>query len=133
MPVLVPSASGGTRVTAENQFELGERRVTGEIFVGKNVELSRVVYGQQTHFVEINNFLERLHEAEAERWVPHPSLILGRVGILIEKHVAIDLHVLSRPRNIALPRPNPVSDNAIAKHIGDKLIFLAVPSEQCWT
>ena len=134
MPVLVPSASGGTRVTAENQFELGERRVTGEIFVREYIEISRMIYREKIHFVEINNFLQRLHEPETEDWVPHFSPISGEVGIIFfMKHVAINFHVLSRPRNIALSWPDPVSDHAVTQHVRDKLILFSIPCEQRWT
>src|SRR5207245_8276655 len=100
VPVLVPSASGGTRVTAENQFELGERRVTGEIFVREYIEISRMIYRKKTHFVEINNFLQRLHEPETEDWVHHFSPISGAVGmIFVMKPVAMNFPSLRRAWN----------------------------------
>src|SRR5437667_10090210 len=49
------------------------------------------------------------------------------------KHVAINFHVLSRPRNIALSWPDPVSDHAVSRHVRDKLILFSIPCEQRWT
>src|SRR5207248_4263633 len=131
MPVLVPCASGRARIAAENDFEFGKRRIAGEIFVGEYIESSGMIHRQQIHFVEIYDFLQRLHKAEAEDRVPHFSSILEDVGIIFfMKHVSINFHVLSRPRNIALSWPDPVSNHAISKHVPHKLIFLAVPNEQ---
>src|SRR5947208_16342571 len=93
-----------------------------------------MIYRKKTHFVEINNFLQRLHEPETEDWVPHFSPISGEVGIIFfMKHVAINFHVLSRPRNIALSWPDPLSDHAVTQLVRDKLILFSIPCEQRWT
>src|SRR5690349_13565005 len=80
--VLVPCACGRTRVAAENYLELWKWRIAGEIFVGEDVELGWVIHSEQTHIIEINNFLQWFHEPEAEDRVPHFSPILGEVGII---------------------------------------------------
>src|ERR1700726_4187905 len=66
--VLVPSTGGRARIyfVAEYNLEGGVRRISGEIFVGINVNISGMIDGEQFHLIEINGFFERLHEAETQ-------------------------------------------------------------------
>ena len=65
--VLVPGAGRRTCVATDHNFERRIRRSsTGEILVGENVILRRMIHRQQLHLIEIDDFLQRLHEAEAE-------------------------------------------------------------------
>src|SRR5439155_12141503 len=77
-----------------------------------------MVHGQEAHAVKIDNFLHRFHEPEAE------------LAVFLLNYVAIDFDVLGGARDIALPRPNPVSDHACTEHIGHKFIMRAIPNEQ---
>ncbi len=46
MPMLVPRAGGRTRVPAEHNLERRVRRIAGEIFVGINVNIGRMIDGE---------------------------------------------------------------------------------------
>ena len=76
-----------------------------------------MVHGQQAHAIKIDNFLHRLHEAEAE------------LAVFFLNYVAIDLDILGGARDIALSRPNPMTHHASAEHIGHKFIMRAIPDE----
>ena len=121
--VLVPRSRGRMRVfaLAHHHLELRIRRVRGEILVGINFEIRGMIDRHHAHLIEVNGFLQRLHEAEAE------------VAVFFANGVAIDLDVFDRPRDVALPRPNPVSDHARAQHVGNQFVALAIPNKQRWT
>src|ERR1700751_1550249 len=132
MSVLIPCAGGGARVASKNNFEGRIGRIAGEILVGENVEFGRMIDGQKSDLIEINNFFERLHEPEAEHWMYQASRSLcERVGIIfLPKKIAINPHVLDRSRNIALAGADPVTNDASAEHVTHERITCAVPGEQ---
>ena len=97
-----------------------------------------MIDGEQLHLIEVNGLFERLHEAETQHWVPHPSLVLGRVGIVFfAERIAIELNGFGRTSNIAddfaFARRDPVSNDACAEHIADELVVRAIPGEERWT
>src|SRR6266576_1185594 len=53
--------------------------------------------------------------------------------IFLLNRISIQLDVLNRPRNVALPRPDPVAYYACAQHVGNEFVTLTVPYEQRWT
>ena len=65
VPMFIPRTGGRPRVVAGDDLEFGIRRIRSEIFVGIDVDIGRMINGQQANLVEVNGFLERLHEAEA--------------------------------------------------------------------
>ncbi len=115
MAVLIQHARGRTRVVAHYDFEFRIRWIRREIFVGINLEIRGMIDCQNTHLIEVHRFLQRFHKAEAE------------IAVFLADGVSIDLDVLDRTRNVALPRPNPVPDYACAQHVGDKFVALAIP------
>ena len=90
----------------------------------------------QSHLIEVNGFFQRFHETKTESRVPRRcccGICSDRAGILIvslSDHLAVDLYELNWPRNVALARPNPVTDHAGTQHIGDKLVALTVPYKE---
>ena len=64
--VLIVRRCGRARVPAGDHFEWRIRRIAGEVFVGINVEVRRMIDRDELHLIEIHGFFERLHEAEAE-------------------------------------------------------------------
>ena len=64
--MIVPGASWRTRVAREHYFERRIRRIAGEVFVGIDLDIGRMIDSDQLHLVEINRLFERLHETEAE-------------------------------------------------------------------
>ena len=119
--VIVPRSRGRTGIAAVDNLEWRIRRVAGEIFVGINVDRSRMIDRQQFYLIEINSFFQRLHEAEAE------------LAVFLANRVAMNFDVFRRPRNVALVRPNPVADHARAQHVADQLVVRAIPDEKCGT
>src|SRR6266436_2023978 len=116
--MFVPSADRRAGVAAEHYFERRIRRIAGEIFVGIDVNASRMIDRQQLHLVEINRLFERLHKPEAE------------LAISLADRVAIELNVFRWTSDVPFIRPDPVSDNARAQHVADELIVLAVPHKE---
>src|ERR1022692_1410568 len=116
--VLIPGARGRTRIAAHHDFEFRIRRVRGEVLVRINVLVGGMIDGQNTDLIEVDSFLQRLHEAEAE------------LAVFLANGVVLNLDVLDRPRSVALPGPNPVPDHARAQHVGDELVAFAIPYKQ---
>ena len=119
--MVIPCAGRRTRILAGDYLERGIGRIAGEIFVGIDIEIARMIDRQQTYAVQIDNFFHRLHQAEAE------------LAIFLFYGVAIDFDVLGRPGNVALARPDPVADHARAEHVRDQLVMTAVPHKERWT
>ncbi len=103
--VLVPRCRRRARIPADHNFERWIRRIAGEIFVGINLELGRMIDRQQLYLIEIHGLFERLHEAETE------------LAIFFSNGLAINLDVFRRSRNVALAGANPVSDHSSAEHV----------------
>ena len=115
--MIVRTRRGRVRVAAGHDLERRIRRIAGEVFVGKHVEIRRMIDREQADLVEIDNFLHWLHQAEAV------ACRLSRA------HAAIDFDVLRRTRNVALARSNPVSDDACADHVGDEFVVMCHPRQ----
>src|SRR5580693_5143210 len=149
--MFVPRGGRRLGVMADDHLELGIRWVRREIFVGINVDVHRMINGQQAHLIEIDSLFERLHETEAENrrwplvvgrwrnllWVLRFSLVLGEVGILtltpvflLANHAAVDLDPLHGTWNVALSRPDPVADYTCAQHVGHEFVALTVPDKK---
>src|SRR5258706_7769628 len=126
--VLTPRARRRTRIAANHHLEFRIRRVRCEIFIGINIEIGGMIDREHAHLIQVNGFLQRLHEAEAES--RRRSLVVGRWQNLLPHHSPIDLDVFDRTRHVALAGANPVSNHARAQHIGHKLVTLAVPYKQ---
>src|SRR5580692_1287978 len=116
--VLVVCRGWRTRIPADHNFKRRIRRVAGEVFVGINVEVGRMIYGNDFDLIQIHGFFKRFHEAKAE------------LAIFFSNGLAINLDVLGWPRNIALAGPDPVSDNSRTEHVPDQLVTCAVPNKK---
>src|SRR5579864_379378 len=125
-------------LVAGNYLELRIRRIAGEIFVGINVFLGRMINSHHLNRVDVNDLLHRLHQEEAEDAVwtgadARPPIAWWRDKIALLKfpnHIPINLHPLHWTRNIPLVRPNPMANDSSTEHVGNKLIALSVPYKQ---
>src|SRR5215469_7665122 len=106
------------RALCGNHFELRERWLAGEILIGKNVDVSRVINREQPHLIEIYDFLHRLHQTETQQ----------TVAWLCSE--ALDRGILRGVGGISLARCNPMPDHAGPEHVGNKVVAASIPREQ---
>src|SRR3954447_1966866 len=118
MSVLVVHGDGRLRIRARDHFEFRIRRVAREILVRINLDVGRMIDGQQFNSIQVNRFFQRLHKAEA------------KLAVLSNHRVTIDLDVLRWTGDVALVWSDPVSDDARAQHVADQLIVIPVPNEE---
>ncbi len=118
MALVIPGARQRTGVSAGDDFEFREWRIAGEIFVWINIQISRMIDGQQAHLVEINDLFKRFHEAETQETMPRLDML------------TFNLYIFRRVRNVAFSWPDPMTYNAGAQHVSNKTIVLTVPDPE---
>src|SRR5579871_2490292 len=116
--MFVHSRSGRSGIAAEDDFELRVRRIAGEIFIGKNIDVGWMINRQKLDLIEIHRLFQRLHEAKAE------------LSVFSSDRVAINFDVLSRSWNVSLARPDPVPHHSRAKHVGHELVLVPIPDKK---
>src|SRR3984957_20123660 len=133
VPVFIPGTDWWMRIAAHHNFECRVRRGRREKLVRIYVEVRRMVDGQQSHPVEVDSFFERFHEAKTQktsvglRTSDLGRTVLAEVRGLRSDVRAANLDELDRPRDVALPRPDPVSHHARSQHICDKFVAFSIP------
>src|SRR5215467_6199627 len=103
---------------AGDDFEFRKRRIAGEVLVGKDLQILRMVDGQKAHLVDVNDFFERLHETKTQE-----TMALADV-------LAFYLDIFRRIGNVAFARPDPMTHHARADHVRHKTVAAAVPNEE---
>ena len=99
-PPVVPCSCRQLSIATRNHLERRIGRVRGKELIGVDIDVNRVVDGQQPHTVEIDDFFHRLHQTKTQ------------LSVTELDRVAIHFDVLGRARNVALARCNPVAKNS---------------------
>src|SRR5215831_18274398 len=116
MAAVIPGAGQRARMAAGDDFEFGKRRIAGEVFVRKDLEILGMVDGQETHLIHIHHLFERFHKTHAEHACPWTEVL------------TFHLYIFGGIGDIALSGTDPMTYHPGAKHVSDKAITLAVPN-----
>ena len=117
-PALVPRAQRRTRAPAGDDLEDRKGRLAGEILVGIDSHVRRMVHRQQPNLIEIDQLLHRFKQTEAQ-----PALARLHTR-------ALHLDVLVRVGNVAFAGSHPMAHHRRSDDVAHQLVAASIPNEQ---